>query len=44
VFEYFVSQFGYSIQNPELPLIHIGNPARTIYVPLERVHMKAQVS
>ena len=34
----------YKIKHPDVPLLHVGNPARTIYWPLELCEIKKQAS
>ena len=44
IFDYFKRKYNYVIKFPFLPLLHIGNPARTTYVPLELTSIKEQVT
>jgi hypothetical protein len=44
VYNYFLRQYGYTISNPDLPCLHVGNPKATNYIPLERLRLKAQVN
>jgi hypothetical protein len=44
VYDYFRRQYGYAIQKPDLPCLHVGNPNATNYIPLERLRLKAQVT
>ena len=45
VFDYFKQSFpNYTMKYPELPLIHCGDPKRTIYLPMELLQLERQVS
>ena len=45
VFDYFKQSFpDYTMKFPELPLIHCGDPKRTIYLPMELLELERQVS
>ena len=44
IFDYFRQNFpNYSLKHPDLPLIHCGNPKRTIYLPMELLELQRQV-
>ena len=45
VFDWFKQSFpNYTMKFPELPLIHCGDPKRTIYLPMELLELERQVS
>ena len=44
IFDWFKSELKYSIKFPNLPLIHCGDPKKTIYLPIERLELERQVS
>ena len=44
VFDYFVKEFKIRLRFPDLPCLHVGNPNRTIYWPLEMCEIQKQVA
>ena len=42
--DYFKKEYNYQIKNPDWPLIHCGDPKRTIYLPIELLDLERQVS
>ncbi len=43
VFDYFKKQYKYTMKYPELPLVHVGDPKKNNYLPLECLELKQQV-
>ena len=44
IMDYFKKEYNYQIKNPDWPLIHCGDPKRTIYLPIELLDLERQVS
>jgi hypothetical protein len=44
IMDYFNKEYNYQIKNPDWPLIHCGDPKRTIYLPIELLDLERQVS
>ena len=44
IMDYFKKEYNYRIKNPDWPLIHCGDPKRTIYLPIELLDLERQVS
>ena len=44
IIDYFKKEYNYQIENPDWPLIHCGDPKRTIYLPIELLDLERQVS
>ena len=44
IMDYFKKEYNYQIKNPDWPLIHCGDPKRTIYLPIELLDIERQVS
>ena len=43
VHNYFVKQYNFKIEYPNLPLVHVGNPKGNNYLPIELLEIKQQV-
>ena len=43
IFDWFKSELNYTIKYPTLPLIHCGDPKKTIYLPIECLELERQV-
>ena len=43
IFDWFKSELNYTIKYPNLPLIHCGDPKKTIYLPIECLELERQV-
>ena len=43
IMDYFKKEYNYQIKNPDWPLIHCGDPKRTIYLPIELLDLERQV-
>ena len=43
IWEYFEKEYKYKIKHPNWPLVHCGDPKRTIYLPLELLDLERQV-
>ena len=43
IWDYFKKEYNYQIKYPNWPLVHCGDPKRTIYLPLELLHLERQV-
>ena len=43
IWDYFKKEYNYQIKHPNWPLVHCGDPKRTIYLPLELLHLERQV-
>ena len=43
VYDYFVKQYNFKIEYPNLPLVHVGNPKGNNYLPIELLEIKQQV-
>lgn len=41
--QYFLDQYQFRLRYPELPCVHIGNPAKKIYIPMEFCSLQKQV-
>ena len=44
VFDYFDKTFHFKLKFPDLPCIHVGNPSRTIYLPMEMCEIQKQAA
>ena len=43
IFDWFKLELNYTIKYPNLPLIHCGDPKKTIYLPIECLELERQV-
>ena len=42
IVEYFKREYNYKIQFPDMPTLHVGNPQKDIYLPIELTRIKQQ--